>query len=154
MGGNTYTYDANAAGTSLTASIGATVYFTVTLNPTTGAYTVTLNKAIPHPAGNRENNLDFNLTYEVEDSSGDVATGSLVVNVDDDTPVADINLSGNATIVLDETDGDADDSNTVGGILAQKTILAAACSRTALRAAPIRRRPRSTVLPCCRVQPV
>ena len=89
VGGNNYTYDADAAGTTLTAKIGGTTYFTVTLNPTTGEYTVTLNKAIPHPAGNLENNLDFNLTYEVEDSSGDVATGSLVVNVDDDTPAGE-----------------------------------------------------------------
>ena len=93
VGGNNYTYDADAAGTTLTAKIGGTTYFTVTLNPTTGEYTVTLNKAIPHPAGNLENNLDFNLTYEVEDSSGDVATGSLVVNIDDDTPTSDNSIA-------------------------------------------------------------
>ena len=126
VGGNTYTYDANAAGTSLTASIGATVYFTVTLNSTTGAYTVTLNKAIPHPTTGTEDNLNFNLAYQVEDSSGDVATGSLVINVDDDTPVADINLSASPFITVDESIGQNGGEGPEVGNLGSVTVLGSA----------------------------
>ncbi|MDY0872375.1 T1SS-143 repeat domain-containing protein [Dongia rigui] len=53
---------------------------------TNGSYTVTQLAAIHHPAGQDENNLDFTVNYQVKDSDGDTANGTLAINVDDDTP--------------------------------------------------------------------
>ena len=60
---------------------------TVTLDPDTGDYSVTQNAAIEHAAGNDENNQEFTLAYRVTDGDGDIADGSLAINVDDDTPI-------------------------------------------------------------------
>ena len=68
---------------------GSTVtVLTITVDPDTGAYTVVQNENILHPAGQTENNVVFNISYTVTDGDGDVATSSLTVNVDDDTPLA------------------------------------------------------------------
>jgi hypothetical protein len=48
---------------------------------------VTQNAPIVHAAGDNENNAPFTLNYTVTDVDGDAANGTLVVNVDDDTPV-------------------------------------------------------------------
>src|SRR6185295_1418693 len=68
------------------------------------------------------------LTQTVTDGDGDkdsdsVELGSLI-KFEDDGPNADITLSGTPSIVLDETDNDADDG-AVGGLLASRTVLAA-----------------------------
>ena len=93
---------------------------TVTLNTATGAYTVTQNAPILHAAGLDENNQEFTLTYRVTDGDSDTADGTLVINVDDDTPTT----SANATVQLDDdaltggnaggTGDDADSANTSG----------------------------------------
>ena len=57
-------------------------------NTTSGAYTVTQLAAIDHPVAGTENNLQFTVGYVATDGDGDTATGSLSINVDDDTPVA------------------------------------------------------------------
>lgn len=57
-------------------------------NTSTGAYTVTQNAAVSHPAGNAENDLSFTINYRVTDKDGDHADSTLIVNVDDDTPTA------------------------------------------------------------------
>ena len=75
-------------GTSLQVSQGSTLVLTVTLNSATGAYVVTQNAPIVHPAGADENNQPFTLNYSVTDADGDSAVGTLGINVDDDTPVA------------------------------------------------------------------
>ncbi len=54
---------------------------------------------IEHPAGLAENNAQFDIGYEVRDHDGDCATGSLCVNVDDDTPTASCTI---ATALDDE----------------------------------------------------
>ena len=41
---------------------------------------------IDHPAGNDENDVSFTVSYMVTDGDKDTATGSLTINVDDDTP--------------------------------------------------------------------
>ena len=46
---------------------------TVTLDPATGAYTVTQNAPIVHAAGGDENNQDFTLNYRVTDGDSDTA---------------------------------------------------------------------------------
>jgi len=78
---------------------------------TSGDYTVTQLAAIMHPEGDTENNVEFTIQYQVTDSDGDTADGTLAINVDDDMPTAvDINsnqdMSGtntNLLIVLDDS---------------------------------------------------
>ncbi|WP_425914679.1 DUF5801 repeats-in-toxin domain-containing protein [Pseudomonas sp. GWSMS-1] len=82
-----FTYATNSEG-SLLISQGATLVLTVTLDNASGVYAVTHNAPISHPAGLDENNVEFNLAYNVTDKDGDSATGSLRINVDDDTPMA------------------------------------------------------------------
>jgi hypothetical protein len=55
-------------------------------NTTDGSYTVTQLAAISHPAGLDENNVQFTFNYQVTDKDGDTANGSMIVDVDDDTP--------------------------------------------------------------------
>jgi T1SS-143 domain-containing protein len=69
-------------------SVSGPIVLTITLNPATGAYTVTQNLPIHHdllPAD--ENNQGFSVTYVVTDGDTDTATGTIAINVDDDTPV-------------------------------------------------------------------
>ncbi|MBY6015526.1 VCBS domain-containing protein [Qipengyuania gaetbuli] len=61
---------------------------TVTLVPTTGAYTVTQNANVLHAAGGDENDLSLSLTYRVTDGDLDTDDGTLTINIDDDTPIA------------------------------------------------------------------
>ena len=68
-------------------------------NTTAGSYTVTQLHAIDHPAEQNENNVSFTLSYTVTDHDNDPATGSLTINVNDDTPVAN---TVTATPVLDD----------------------------------------------------
>ena len=68
-------------------------------NTTAGSYTVTQLHAIDHPAEQNENNVSFTLSYTVTDHDNDPATGSLTINVNDDTPVANTVA---ATPVLDD----------------------------------------------------
>ena len=84
----------------LTISQGATAVLQVTLNNTTsGAYTVAQLAPINHPAGNDENNVEFTIKYVVKDGDNDTTTGSLKINVDDDVPVANSNVT---TGIVDE----------------------------------------------------
>ena len=97
------------SGSSLLVKQGTTTVLTITLNTTTGAYTVTQNATIDHVAGSDENNQVFTIKYLVTDSDGDTVEGTLTVNVDDDTPVAGTpqttilanSLSNSATADLD-----------------------------------------------------
>jgi hypothetical protein len=84
---------------TLTASItsgdrSGTDLFTVSVNPTTGAYTVTLLNNVLHDSldgvagDDTENNDSVSLTYTVRDSDTDTADGTLTINFDDDTPAA------------------------------------------------------------------
>src|SRR5262249_41293071 len=73
-------------GNNLLIKQGMTTVVTVTLDPATGAYTVTQNNPIAHAAGLDENNQAFTLTYPVTDGDGDTADGTLAINVDDATP--------------------------------------------------------------------
>ncbi|MCZ4279568.1 DUF5801 domain-containing protein [Kiloniella laminariae] len=67
----------------------ATDVFRVNLTDnTSGAYTVTQLAAVAHTAGLDENNTQFTINYEVVDKDGDSASGSISVNVDDDSPLA------------------------------------------------------------------
>ncbi|HET9398980.1 MAG TPA: DUF5801 repeats-in-toxin domain-containing protein, partial [Sphingomicrobium sp.] len=87
---------------------------TVSVDPLTGDYTVTQVAAIDHPAGNDENNLEFVINYNVIDEDGDVALGTLTVNVDDDTPVA-IDDPQRVTGLVDEDDLPAGNDDVADG---------------------------------------
>ncbi|MBD9484678.1 retention module-containing protein [Pseudomonas sp. PDM14] len=76
------------SGSDLLIKQGATTVLTVTLNSANGAYEVKQNAPIKHANGDDENNQAFTLTYQVTDKDGDKANGTLEINVDDDTPVA------------------------------------------------------------------
>ncbi|MCA1683570.1 MAG: DUF5801 domain-containing protein, partial [Actinobacteria bacterium] len=98
-----FTYVDGPGGSVLVQQGGVTV-LTITVNASTGAYTVTQNAPIDHPAGGDENNLSFTINYTVTDVDGDSAPGTLTINVDDDTPVitrADVSAP---TLTVDETD--------------------------------------------------
>ncbi|WP_257492991.1 DUF5801 repeats-in-toxin domain-containing protein [Aeromonas veronii] len=94
-----FTYETNPAG-ALLVKQGATTVLTVTLNSATGAYSVTQNSPIQHANADQENNQAFTLNYKVNDGDGDTATGTLAINVDDDTPVAK-----NDTAIVAESSG-------------------------------------------------
>lgn len=74
---------------------------TLTLNATSGAYTVTQNNPILHAADAVvENNQAFTINYRVTDGDGDKADGTLGVNVDDDSPTLAVgSLVGTGTDV-------------------------------------------------------
>ncbi|MFQ1874670.1 DUF5801 repeats-in-toxin domain-containing protein [Aeromonas veronii] len=94
-----YTYEAGSGGSLLVKQAGVTV-LTVTLNSATGAYSVTQNAPIKHADGNDENDATFTLNYRVTDADKDIVDGSLTINVDDDTPMANaVTNAGQATQV-------------------------------------------------------
>ena len=79
--------------------------------------------AIDHPTpGTSEENIQFTVGYQVTDHDGDTATGSLSIDVDDDTPtVASNGLSSSTTMRLTGGnpgrrlgDVDPDTANTTG----------------------------------------
>ncbi|MCC6948635.1 MAG: hypothetical protein IT539_12785 [Bradyrhizobiaceae bacterium] len=87
-------------GTILTISQNGTPVLKVTLtNTTSGEYEVEQLAAIKHPDGNNENNVEFTLNYRVTDGDFDRASGTLKINVDDDTPIIP---SGTLTVYLDD----------------------------------------------------
>jgi hypothetical protein len=86
--GFTYVVDGN----QLFIEQGETTVMTLTLDTTTGAYTVEQNTPLMHPEGLNENNQNFNVTYQVTDSDGDTAAGQLAITVNDDTPIVSENL--------------------------------------------------------------
>ena len=88
---------------------------TVTLNSATGAYTVTQNAPVIHPLGGDENDVSFTLSYTVTDGDADTAGGTLVINIDDDTPIA---VAGVQSGTVDEdglANGIAGGTGDVGG---------------------------------------
>ena len=113
-----FTYESN--GTVLLVKQGGTTVLTVTLtDPVAGTYSVVQNAAIVHPLGGDENNVSFDIAYRVSDADNDTATGTLTINVDDDTPVAandtdvvkeDVTLSASGNVLT----GAGSDGNPAG----------------------------------------
>jgi large repetitive protein len=97
-----YRYTTSGSNVLIQQEQGAGIWVTVatvTLVPTTGAYTVTQNAAIIHPLGGNENDVSFTLSYLVTDGDLDTAPGTLVINIDDDTPIA---VAGAQSGIVDE----------------------------------------------------
>ncbi|MCA1683608.1 MAG: cadherin-like domain-containing protein, partial [Actinobacteria bacterium] len=88
VGTETVSYTWNAVTGVLTASGSRGVLFTVSLNSTTGAFTVTLVDNVLHAAGGNENDATAALTFTATDSQGESANGTLTVTFDDDMPSA------------------------------------------------------------------
>ena len=113
-----FTYEKAPNGNDLMIKQGGTLVITVTLNPANGAYTITQNAPLLHANGATENNQTFAITYNVTDIDGDVAPGSLVINVDDDTPTATV-VQGEREVSLltvDETILGTDASANLAGL--------------------------------------
>jgi hypothetical protein len=87
-----FTYE--LSGSNLLIKQGTTTVLTLTVNSSTGAYSVSQNVPISHAAGSDENNQVFSVNYRVTDRDGDSADGTLAINVDDDTPTLQSALSG------------------------------------------------------------
>jgi large repetitive protein len=93
IGTELVTYGWNAGTNTLTATItggarNGTALFTVVVTPSTGAYSLTLLDNVLHVAGSAENDALAALTYRVTDGDGSIATGTLNITFDDDTPTA------------------------------------------------------------------
>lgn len=100
-----FDYTVTNGGRTLTISQDGTDVLRVHLSNTTGGnYTVTQLAPIDHPAGLDENNVEFAIQYRVTDGDGDHATGTLTINVDDDTP--ELLQAPQVVVTLDEDDID------------------------------------------------
>lgn len=77
------------SGNTYTGVSGGDTIFTLTLNPTTGAYTFNLTGVLDHPVPGNPNEpkaLDFGV--RATDADGDFINGTVTINVLDDAPVA------------------------------------------------------------------
>ncbi len=94
-----YSWDGSANTLTATVSGGArsgTPLFKVVVDPTTGAFTVTLLDNVIHaPGPNDGSEPTASLTYTVTDGSGASTTGILTVTFDDDVPTATPEASQN-----------------------------------------------------------
>ncbi|MCJ8237261.1 DUF5801 domain-containing protein (plasmid) [Rhizobium sp. SSM4.3] len=62
------------------------VFKAVIIDASTGAYQLTQLAPVDHKVSGTEDNLEVSFQYRVTDKDGDVDTGTLTVNIDDDTP--------------------------------------------------------------------
>jgi T1SS-143 domain-containing protein len=112
-----FTYE--LSGSSLLIKQAGTLVLSVTLNTTTGAYTITQNNPIDHATGDNENNQGFTIGYRVTDGDGDTVDGSLNISVDDDTPTANPQARPISATVHEDglaiAQGDLSDGNREGG---------------------------------------
>jgi hypothetical protein len=118
VGTESVLYSWNAGTNTLTAvttdgdRVG-TELFKVVVNPTTGAYTVTLEDNILHTSGGNETSASIDLHYLATDGDNDTsADGKLTITFNDDTPSAFAteavgldNDTGSVTGSLDTGDG-------------------------------------------------
>ena len=91
-----FTYD--VSGTTLVVKEADVTVVTVTLDPTTGAYTVVQNTNVIHSPADGTNNQSFSVSYQVIDKDSDPVAGVLVIDVKDDIP----SVGGNLLVHLDD----------------------------------------------------
>jgi T1SS-143 domain-containing protein len=70
---------------------------------TTGGFAFTLYGPLDHPDGSTEDNLTVPFRFTVTDGNGDSVTGTLTVNIDDDSPLVVADSSELPTLTLDES---------------------------------------------------
>jgi len=107
-----FTYE--ASGSSLLVKQGTTLVMTLTLDTSTGDYTVTQNAPILHDSGSDENDQAFTVNYRVTDGDGDTADGTLGISVDDDTPIGF--TPDSITLTNTGTDSGTEDLNSGGKV--------------------------------------
>ena len=89
----------------------AVTVLTITVDASTGDYTVTQNAPILHDSldgeegDDTENNVEFTINYTVTDLDGDSDSGTLTINVDDDTPVVIQEAQSTGTVDEDGVPG-------------------------------------------------
>lgn len=105
-----------AAGDDLLIKQNGVTVLTLTLDPATGDYTVTQDNPVMHPSGDDENNQSFTVGYRVTDKEGDHVDGSIMIDVDDDTP--EVLPSGDPApdLEVDESDFDIDATADFSGL--------------------------------------
>ena len=100
------------------ATAAATAAFMVVLtDPTTGDFDLTLLGQVDHPIVDTEDNLIIVMDFTVTDSDGDIAAGTLTVDIDDDSPVVispDSAVVGNTSGSVGTTTEDLNFLVTVG----------------------------------------
>jgi T1SS-143 domain-containing protein len=72
--------------TNLSTAQGTAVFLVVVTNMATGAYQFDLLAPVDHPTAGTEDNITISIGFTVTDGDGDVANGTLTVNIDDDSP--------------------------------------------------------------------
>ncbi|MGB4011804.1 MAG: DUF5801 repeats-in-toxin domain-containing protein, partial [Zwartia sp.] len=80
-----FTYQ--VSGDSLLIKQGVVTVITVSMDPISGSYTVVQNAPVMHPPGMNENDLALHVSYSVTDADQDCVIGSMLICIDDDTPV-------------------------------------------------------------------
>ena len=98
--GNVVDIQPTADGYIGTINGGVDTVFTLVIDPQTGDYTFTQLLAIDHADPNNPDDvIELAFGVQAEDSSGDVATAQIIVNIADAAPIAEDSLQ-----VVDETD--------------------------------------------------
>ncbi|MBY5984595.1 Ig-like domain-containing protein [Halomonas cupida] len=89
-GGNPVTWTLTPNGRALIGvnDAGARIIVVQLSDIESGNYRVTLLKPLDHTAPGIEDDLSLNIRYQITDSDGDTAQGSLHVNINDDAPLA------------------------------------------------------------------
>ena len=110
-----FTYE--VSGTTLLIKEAGTTVVTLTLDASTGDYTVVQNAALMHEAADGVNSQAFTVNYQVIDKDGDPIDGVLNLTVKDDIPTVSSNLLvhlDDAALAGGSAEGSGDVSNTTG----------------------------------------
>ncbi|MBX3521835.1 MAG: tandem-95 repeat protein [Xanthobacteraceae bacterium] len=119
--GDTVSFVLSENGTKLTGvaddGTGPRDVFVVTLSDDgTGQYKFVLLDQLDHAPGASENDITLVFNFTARDFDGDTATGSFVIGVDDDLPVASFGVVEGANVTVDESLGANAGENEVGSL--------------------------------------
>jgi len=89
VGNTLYGYTGSNPANGNTAPSSGSQVFKITLDDSgAGSYTFTLLKHVDHPTGQNENDVRLTIGFTATDGDGDTANASIVVTINDDSPVA------------------------------------------------------------------
>ena len=113
--GETVTWTVSDDGLTLSGvdESGEPVLTVTVTDPAKGEYEATLHQGLDHSDPTSEDDIVLTLGYEVTDSDGDSAKGSLVLTVDDDSPVIAATIDGDEDSV---TEGTSVQGSWTGGV--------------------------------------